>query len=608
MARCPHCGRESSDPEFCDHCNGEITIPSAVPSLPSSVTLADGRLLDCSAWQGCWPAEGTGSLSVENGGLRYRLHALGPAWWAQRQPRVAARAAVTSAVLAPVEVLPLADGAVVAAHALPPGSANGGEHLPQPLAQLFDERELRAFELIDLSGLCVACGYLEAAFAPLHEAGLVWLNFDPAEIEWADGWVQVTNLDLEVFRTGECPDSLHVSPRYSPPEVCSFRANRIGPATDVYQLSLYAYYWLAGLLPHGFPGKGLEAFRFEVPPLRTYRPHLPPGIAPVLERGVARDPARRFPTTGELLHGLCAAAERAKMRQESPVPVTVEMAGATRCGQAKAALGRPNQDDLRLLAFPAGDETQQVAVVADGVSHARVGSGGVASQTACEVLAETLPGALAGATLDQIEGVLTANCLEAAKAVVRRASAYRPPGGVVRDSDWMSTTVLIGVVRLGLLHLANVGDSRAYLIGERGAEQLTVDGDVAAALLAARTAPEEVSDMGPEAKALRYCLGVCREGPGGVPESVPERATPQVSRWRLQPGDVVLLCSDGLIEEGVFLEPGEVARLVNENPNAAGRDLAELLVATADARQRLPSLDEPEGFGDNITCVVLKAR
>ena len=41
---------------------------------------------------------------------------------------------------------------------------------------------------------------------------------------------------------------------------------------------------------------------------------------------------------------------------------------------------------------------------------------------------------------------------------------------------------------------------------------------------------------------------------GGLVPNV-DRCTPRVRKWRLRPGDVVVLCSDGLVEEGVFLEP-----------------------------------------------------
>ena len=47
----------------------------------------------------------------------------------------------------------------------------------------------------------------------------------------------------------------------------------------------------------------------------------------------------------------------------------------------------------------------------------------------------------------------------------------------------MSTTALIGVLDGSDLYLANVGDSRAYLVASGLAEQLTVDGDVASSQL-----------------------------------------------------------------------------------------------------------------------------
>ena len=64
-------------------------------------------------------------------------------------------------------------------------------------------------------------------------------------------------------------------------------------ATDVFHLALFAYYWLGGLLPHGFPGEGLESFEYQLPKLRIYAPRLPPGIAAVLTRGMALDPRLR---------------------------------------------------------------------------------------------------------------------------------------------------------------------------------------------------------------------------------------------------------------------------------------------------------------------------
>src|SRR5262249_40525202 len=129
------------------------------------------------------------------------------------------------------------------------------------------------------------------------------------------------------------------------------------------------------------------------------------------------------------------------------------------------------------------------------------------------------------------------------------------------------------------------------------------------------------------AGALVACLGVAEVGPDGQARCATERCAPQVTHWPLRPGDVVLLCSDGLIEEGIFLAPAEAAAVVAKGTGSSAQALAEGLAAAAggargrgwaaqaraearaaggDARQRLPTPEEPEGSGDNITCVVIR--
>jgi serine/threonine protein phosphatase PrpC len=180
----------------------------------------------------------------------------------------------------------------------------------------------------------------------------------------------------------------------------------------------------------------------------------------------------------------------------------------------------------------------------------------------------------------------------------------------VADNDIMSTTAVIGVWDGELLHLANSGDSRAYLVADGIAEQLTVDGDVGTSLLAAGMPPDEVQELGVTAKALRHCLGACTIGVEGIFQgkllSHPTRCMPTYSRWSLNPGDTVVYCTDGLIDEGVFLEPAEVAEIISTQTSLTAQQLAERLVSQADQKQRLPSSREPSGFGDNIACVVLR--
>jgi serine/threonine protein phosphatase PrpC len=544
--------------------------------------LSDGRAFGCSAWNGAWPSDRR-PLLANLDGRPYRLHAVPPATWRGLEPALRRRAALALDVLAPVEVVPIADGAVVIAAALP----DARPALAVPALPFSDP-------IAELENLLEACRTVAAALAPLHGAGFAWLEFDPDCLVTAGGRSQITNLDLAL----SAPGARH--PAYVAPE-----GNAAGGPTDVYHLCLYAYYRLACLLPGGFPGRGPAAFDFGFPPLRVYRPDLLPGVAPVLACGLRRDPGRRFASLADLLAALEGAVEQARRRQAGAGALSYDLGGRTIAGRAKTAQRRPNQDAL--LVQPAGPSGLPLVVVADGVTHARVGSGHLASRIVCDELAAVLPGLLGQAqTPGQRTSALESACVAASQAVVRRAMAQGRLPPKVEANDLMSSTALIGVVQDGMLSLACVGDSRAYLITNGGAEQLTVDGDVRCVELARGTPPENVRAAGSEALALCRCLGVAQITPGGRFRCDIERSLPQVTHWRLLPGDVVLLCSDGLIEEGLFLDPAEASALVSELAHLPAKDLAERLVAAADERQRLPSPEEPEGFGDNITCMVLK--
>ncbi len=596
MVVCPHCQHDSADPLFCDRCNGLLPGTPAA-AFPARVTLADGRRVDCSAWQGAWPSDYWHSLATTCADRPCRVYALHPAWWQDMAAIVRERTAYRLDVLAPVEIARVGDGAVVVAAGLPDAR--------RPLMDVAEGDEMACVE-----GALAACRTLAAALEPLHRAGLVWLNFAPEALEVGDECVSLANLDLQLFRAGTCPASLRLSPAYSPPEVCSFRGDRIGPATDVYHACLYLYYRLAGLLPTGFPGRGLEAFDFDIPPLRIYRPHLPLGIVPVLERGLARDPARRFGSMNDLLSELTAAVVRARKREipaarapgSSCRGVTWTYGSASVIGRSHELLDLPNQDTHMVLSLP---EDRLVSIVADGVTHARVGAGDIASQAAVAVLAARLPNLLEQAvTPQQIEEALSEGCLDASWAIINLARTVLPPEGC-DPVDVMSTTVVAGVLSNDMLTLASAGDSRAYLIAAGQVEQLTVDGDVRCAQLAAGMPPEEVRAMGTDGGALYACLGVGESTSSGDLEVCVARSRPNLSHWRLLPGDIVVLCSDGVVEEGIFLSAAELPGLLAEPAGQSPVEMAERLVQTARARHREPSLWEPAGCGDDATCVVV---
>ena len=154
--------------------------------------------------------------------------------------------------------------------------------------------------------------------------------------------------------------------------------------------------------------------------------------------------------------------------------------------------------------------------------------------------------------------------------------------------------------------MANLGDSRVYLQTPDFLEQLTVDGDLGASLLAGGMAPEQVLGMGTMARGLRECIGGTAPLIDGRPDEGGRHSPPPASRWPLLPGDVLLFCTDGLVEEGLYLEPADVERILREEGHRSAEELAMLLANAADERQRVPTPEEPEGVGDNISCVVVK--
>ncbi len=586
VVTCPACGSVSQDREFCDRCNADL-VPAPVAPPPATCVLPGVGPVELAGEDLARLSRPEAALTVTAGGWTWRLHwiaeGLGPRWL----PRVYQRLGHDLECLPPLQLIEGPGGTWVVAEA-------GAR--PEPWAEA---RHLEPLEQV--RRLADFLDHLAAALDELHAAGLVWLTFDPRELDEVDGRLCLANLDLAVYPAGQAPEAVTVLPAFAAPEVCRFREAELGPRTDVFHLALFAYYWLAKSLPHGFLGEGLEAFEFALPPLRTYAPALPPGFAGVLRRGTALAPAERFASAGELAAAFRSALERAERRWRTAAPVRVEAGCHTRTGRAKAAQGAANQDGCLVRRFSAPERV--LAAVADGISLCDVGSGTLASRTVCEAVEAAFGPDSRAETFSR---EIVAACLQGARRLLQWALDHGQRPRLLRGQHLMGTTLTAAWLEGGWLTVANVGDSRAYLIDEAGAEQLTVDGDLGSALLAAGAPPEEVMQLGGLARALHECVGGCYRTPQGDLGIDEEHCRPALSRWPLRPGDVVVVCTDGLVDEGVFLEPAELAELVRRHRSLPAAALAEVLADAADARQRLPSAAEPEGFGDNVTCVVLR--
>lgn len=141
----------------------------------------------------------------------------------------------------------------------------------------------------------------------------------------------------------------------------------------------------------------------------------------------------------------------------------------------------------------------------------------------------------------------------------------------------MATTITAAVIRDDRLVIAQVGDSRAYLLRDGDLRQLTTDHTwVQDSVDAGVLSPEEARTH-PQRHVVTRALGQA------------EDVTVDVIAGPLRAGDVVILCSDGL--HGL-VDEADITRLAKGHPQFA----AEALVATANER----------GGTDNISVVLAR--
>jgi len=590
MAFCPRCQHESSMRFFCDRCH--VMLPSSRPgTVPRKITLPDDTVIDCGGFGGKFPADPFSYIKVDTPAGPFRVRAVSQEWLERLGSQLHARCDLELPVLAPTQMIPVSDGALLVSRGLP-GAVRPLAGSPPADRDSLDDL------LNDLR-------LLERAVTPLHEAGYVWFNFQPEGLLRSGDQLQIQDLDLILFAMGESNEWILPSPRYSPPEVSLPEPGKIGRATDVFHLATYAYYRLAGLLPGGFPGDGLQAMNYQVPPLRVYVPLLPPGLSPVLARGMADDPGDRHLRVDEFVADFADAVARYRSRCHSHQPVRWEWGAATAIGRSHLVHNIPNQDRHRCSPLP---QQGLLAMVADGVTRSKIGSGEIASQLTIDVIEKTLP-PLLGELLEEArrETALGQACLQASQAILSHAlSLTDQPHRDIHGVDLMASTLVAAVMIGSDLTLANVGDSRAYLLTDQFVEQLTVDGDMQSVFLSSLRAPERLSELGDEAHTLFQCLGAPERAEDRTLVVCPLRCEPSLSHWKLVPGDCLILCSDGLVDEGVFLHPLELRDLLKAEVTPQAQ--AEHLVQAAVATHRDPSAEEPDGHGDDVTCIVIQVR
>lgn len=134
-----------------------------------------------------------------------------------------------------------------------------------------------------------------AALDAAHVAGIVHRDVKPHNIllEGAHAYLTDFGLAKALGDSGVLSGASIVGTvEYMSPE--QWRGEKVGPAADVYSLGCVLYECLTGVVPYA----RLEG---------DAEPRMPQGLDRVIERAVAKDPAERYATAGELIQ---AAGER----------------------------------------------------------------------------------------------------------------------------------------------------------------------------------------------------------------------------------------------------------------------------------------------------------
>lgn len=233
----------------------------------------------------------------------------------------------------------------------------------------------------------------------------------------------------------------------------------------------------------------------------------------------------------------------------------------------KGVVREVNEDRFAGEAFAAD---LAYGVVCDGMGGENAGS--VASGIACEEIRRMMESSCRP-ELDE-RGVY--NLLEAA-VTTANLLVYETAQKDPENMGGMGTTAITALVSGGNVYLANVGDSRAYLLRNDRLTLLTVDHNVTQMLLdQGELTPQEAA--GHEGRHyLTRAVGISRD------------VAPTYSQIPFGPGDSILLCSDGLYN----MIPGE------KLPALVGRAVRE-----GDGRCLIEAANH-HGGRDNITAVLI---
>lgn len=148
-----------------------------------------------------------------------------------------------------------------------------------------------------------------------------------------------------------------------------------------------------------------------------------------------------------------------------------------------------------------------------------------------------------------------------------------------KDLEGMGTTLVVATIFNNEMYVANIGDSRLYVIS-KSIRQVTEDHSLVQAMVKTGELNKDEAKEHPNKNIITRALGVN------------EAVEPDFFEVELKEGDIVLMCSDGLTN---MLEDDTIEKVIRENAD-------DLQAAT----ERLVKLANQNGGKDNIAVIIVK--
>lgn len=234
---------------------------------------------------------------------------------------------------------------------------------------------------------------------------------------------------------------------------------------------------------------------------------------------------------------------------------------------------RSNNEDAYLV-----NDALQLYAVADGIGGNEGGE--VASRIAMETFVEAMPALLGEGDRTPPSG--SAPQADPLFSALRQAVFLSNSNILQERSDNpslsnMGTTLTALLLRKKQALVANIGDSRAYLLRAKNLRQLTTDHSLVAEYVASGLMSSEESKTSEYRHVITRALGIA------------ETAEADYTEHPLQQDDRLLLCTDGLTE---MVEDAEISKILG---SSAPEEAVRKLIAAANKA----------GGVDNITAVVV---